>query len=334
MMNKKIGFEAEHREQIATALSENLGIKNEDTQNRFIDAIEQSGMIRGFGFGSLLTYSHFQNADNSFKPELTENFPDIDTEGLIKVKPATLYGYERDFVCYDTHYRGTPEEPGITLGLDQMDDAKTPGGVLETDVSSMSPAMAAAFTQFYLESFAEREMPPNMPIYTFDFLDVDITNRGQVPALVCVADNEGPLYIHNENNDFAKQDPDYYIERGDASAKATILATAHGGDNAPGAGIPGKMTDLDYLRGVIDSSFEKNIPVEPRFHDLYTRAIIERASMDPDDRDFLESMELDGDASNKINLLEEFTRKVEAHNAALFASMDHDVDGLDEYTHH
>jgi len=333
-MEKKITFEPEHREQIATALSENLGISNEETQNRFIDAIEESGLIRGFGFGSLLTYSHLENADGTFKPELAENFPDIDTEGLVKVKPATLYGYERDFVCYDTHYRGTQEEPGITLGLDQMDDAKTPGGVLETDVSEMSPAMAATFTQYYLEAFAEREMPPNMPIYTFDFLDVDITNRDTVPALVCIADNEGPLYVHNENNTFAQMAPGYYIERGDTKAKAEILATAYGGDDAPGAGVPGKQTDLDYLRGVIDSSFEKNIPVEPRFHDLYTMAIIHRAAMDPDERDFMESMELEGDASNKIDLLAEFSRKVGAHNAALYASMSHDGPDPEELTHH
>lgn len=259
-MQNKISFEPEQREQIAMALTENLGIDNQETQNRFIDSIEQSGTLRGFGFGSLLTYSHLQNADGTYKDSLKENFPDINTDTLIQVKPATLYGYDRDFVCYDTFYRGTSEEPGITLGLDKAEDAKTPGGVLETNLSDMSPAAAAGFVQHYLEEFANREMPPNMPIYTFDFIDVDITNGEQTPALVCIADNQGPLYIHNENNDFARKDPDYFIKRGDTVAKASILATAHGGDDAPGAGIKGKQTDLDYLRGVINSSFEKKYP--------------------------------------------------------------------------
>ncbi len=314
-MSKKIEFQDHHREQIANALQDNLGISDSETQHRYIDDIEESGVIRGFGFGSLLTYSHLQNSDGTFKDSLAENFPSIESDDLINLKPATLNGYEKDFVCYDIHYRGTSEDPGITLGLDQIEGGKTPGGVIETPVADMTPDMAAGFVQYYLEEFAQREMPPNMPIYTFDFLEVEVTNGTTVPALVCIADDEGPLYIHNENNDFAKQDPSYYIERGDTAAKAEILAVAHGGDDAPGAGVLGKQTDLDYLRGVIDSSFDNNIPVESRFHDLYTMAVIERTKLEPEERKYLESMELEGSASNKFELLTAFSNAVHNHNS-------------------
>src|SRR3954454_17836488 len=42
--------------------------------------------------------------------------PDFD---FAESRPAFLYGYHRSFCLYSRDYRGTPERPGLALGLDR-----------------------------------------------------------------------------------------------------------------------------------------------------------------------------------------------------------------------
>jgi cation transport protein ChaC len=42
--------------------------------------------------------------------------PDFD---FAEARPAFLYGYHRSFCLYSRDYRGTPEQPGLVLGLDR-----------------------------------------------------------------------------------------------------------------------------------------------------------------------------------------------------------------------
>lgn len=51
-----------------------------------------------FGYGSLMWHPGFPH---------------------LEVRPALLHGYHRAFCVYSHRYRGTPEQPGLVLGLDR-----------------------------------------------------------------------------------------------------------------------------------------------------------------------------------------------------------------------
>ncbi|HBR68581.1 MAG TPA: hypothetical protein DEA55_04305 [Rhodospirillaceae bacterium] len=316
-MSNKITFNDAQKEQIRQALSDYLFISDGAAKESFIRSVEQTGTLSAFGAGSLLSYSHLQEADGTFKKDLADKFPGIDQASLVKVTPATLKDYEKDFVCFDIHYRGTPEKPGITIGNEFKKGAETPGGILETKIDHLGADSAANFVCYYLEKFNQREAPPNMPIYKFEVINVESEDGRKVPSIVCVADRASDLYIYNPENRFAKTRPFYQIERGPQgdNIKAFIMAAAYNDKRPDGSQKgPGAITDLDYLRNLINDSMAKGVEVESRFHGLYTSAIRERMKIDPEERMMLEGFEHEGRKGNMPRMLENFMFAISAHN--------------------
>lgn len=94
--------------------------------------------------------------------------------------PARLAGYHRAFCIYSQHYRGTPDRPGLVLGL-------APGGACD-GLAFAVPAGDAERVRAYLD---ERELAGYA--YRAAVLPVDVDGR-RVAAYSFVADPGHPLY--------------------------------------------------------------------------------------------------------------------------------------------
>lgn len=127
--------------------------------------------------------------------------------------PARLRGYHRSFCLWSHRYRGTPERPGLVLGLDR-------GGACRGVVFRV-PGAAAAEVLAYLDA---RELPDGAEVvYHRRTLHVDVDRpRGQtegqgrepsrVPAIAYVANRACRLYV----------------QRLDAPQAAATIAGGHG----------------------------------------------------------------------------------------------------------
>lgn len=98
----------------------------------------------------------------------------------VEVRSGLLTGYHRHFCVYSHRYRGTPECPGLVLGLDQ-------GGTCEGLVFRV-PAAEAVEVMQYLD---EREMVTG--VYLPGWHEV-ATENGAVSAITFVADPEHEQY--------------------------------------------------------------------------------------------------------------------------------------------
>jgi cation transport protein ChaC len=112
-----------------------------------------------FGYGSLIWHPGFPH---------------------VEVRSGVLEGYHRHFCVYSHRYRGTPDCPGLVLGLDR-------GGFCQGLVFRVPAAEAAAVMQ-YLD---EREMVTN--VYQPGWYDVS-TDKGTVSAITFVADPQHKQY--------------------------------------------------------------------------------------------------------------------------------------------
>jgi glutathione-specific gamma-glutamylcyclotransferase len=103
--------------------------------------------------------------------------------------PALLRGYHRRFCIRSRRYRGTPDSPGLVLGLDR-------GGACR-GVAFRVPAAVAAFVMAYL---VERETPPTEEaVYERRVLRVSLLDSGrEVRAVAFVADRKCADYCRPE----------------------------------------------------------------------------------------------------------------------------------------
>lgn len=98
---------------------------------------------------------------------------------------ARLDGYRRDFALWSRHYRGTPEAPGLVLGLDWA-----PGESCIGMAYRVTPETAEE-TRVYL---ARRELVSHAyfeVLYSVALLDGD---GDRVPAICYVVDRTHPQY--------------------------------------------------------------------------------------------------------------------------------------------
>ena len=97
-------------------------------------------------------------------------------------QPGLLNGYHRAFCIFSHHYRGTPEVPGLVLGLDR-------GGACRGLVYGVAAELEASVRAYLYE----REIG-NDGVYVEKHLRVRLDDGGEVTALTYVADRKHPQY--------------------------------------------------------------------------------------------------------------------------------------------
>src|SRR4051794_28227314 len=103
--------------------------------------------------------------------------PDFD---FAEARPSFLYGYHRSFCLYSRDYRGTPERPGLVLGLDR-------GGSCHGIAYRLPPDLVATS----LDLIWAREMTGRV----YEMRPVALrTAAGTVRGHACVVRRESPDY--------------------------------------------------------------------------------------------------------------------------------------------
>ena len=124
-------------------------------------AIDHTDLEWVFGYGSLMWNPGFAYIDK---------------------QPARLTGYHRSFCIFSHHYRGTPERPGLVLGLDQGGRCQ---GVAFRVARSEWKNVVGYLDERELIGYAYRAID----------IDIDIEHLGAaVKAYTYVADPNHPTY--------------------------------------------------------------------------------------------------------------------------------------------
>ncbi|HYZ33768.1 MAG TPA: gamma-glutamylcyclotransferase [Crenalkalicoccus sp.] len=119
--------------------------------------LDADGHLYVFGYGSLLWKTGFPHAGTH---------------------PALLRGWHRRFCIWSRRYRGTPEAPGLVLGLDR-------GGACR-GLAFRVPGAEAAEVLAYLD---ERETPGREMIYRRRLLPVKLLDSGRMVRAVAYVAN-------------------------------------------------------------------------------------------------------------------------------------------------
>jgi glutathione-specific gamma-glutamylcyclotransferase len=98
-----------------------------------------------------------------------------------EARPAKLMGFHRAFCLYSTRYRGTPEKPGLVLGLDK-------GG----SCRGIAYRVATAHRETTMEYLWDREML-NRSYHCMD-LPITLQDGRDVVARTFVIDRDGDSY--------------------------------------------------------------------------------------------------------------------------------------------
>jgi cation transport protein ChaC len=103
-----------------------------------------------------------------------------------------VHGYHRAFCIASTRYRGTPDAPGVVLGLDRGGSCQGIAFRLATDQS------VAIVEQLY-----RREMPDR--VYRPRLLEARLADGRTVHALTFVADRSHPSYVRLNRDELLRR---------------------------------------------------------------------------------------------------------------------------------
>lgn len=109
---------------------------------------------------------------------------------FIEAQPALLRGYHRSLCVYSTRYRGTPEKPGLVMGLDLGGSCKGRAFLL-----------AAPAVPQVMEYLHEREMDTG--IYAPKFIDVRLGDGRKVSAYNFIVRRDHQQYTGKQSIDWA-----------------------------------------------------------------------------------------------------------------------------------
>ncbi len=103
-----------------------------------------------------------------------------------------IHGYHRAFCISSTRYRGTPELPGVVLGLDR-------GGSCHGVVYRMKPGHEGEI----IERLYRREMPNQ--VYTPKMLPVRLPGERRIEAIAFVARRDHPSYLRLSRDEILRR---------------------------------------------------------------------------------------------------------------------------------